>query len=65
MGSSRQGSGHSCGQVGQWGACIRAIVGHVYACVNMCHVLHKQKVHTWWSRVGMDEGGPASCSLVG
>jgi hypothetical protein len=50
---------------GQWGACVRAIVGHVYACVNMCYILRKQKVRTWWGRVGMDEGGPASCSLVG
>jgi hypothetical protein len=50
---------------GQWGACVRAIVGHVYACVNMCYVLCKQKVRTWCGRVGMDEGGPASCLLVG
>jgi hypothetical protein len=40
-------------------------VGHVYACVNMRYVLRKLKVHTWLGRVGMDEGGPASCSLVG
>jgi hypothetical protein len=45
--------------------CVRAIVRHVYACVNMYYVLRKQKVHTWWGRVRMDEGGPASCSLVG
>jgi hypothetical protein len=41
----------------QWGACVRAIVEHVYACVSMCYVLRKQKVRTWWGRVGMDEGG--------
>jgi hypothetical protein len=49
---------------GQWGVCVRAVVGHVYVCVNMSYVLRKQKVHTWWGRVGMDEGGLASCSLV-
>jgi hypothetical protein len=41
------------------------IVGHVYAWVNMYYVLRKPKEHTWWGRVGIDEGGPASCSLVG
>jgi hypothetical protein len=45
----------------QWGACVLAIVGHVYACVNMCYVLRKQKVHTWWAPFRMDEGGPVSC----
>jgi hypothetical protein len=42
---------------GRWGTCVRAIVGHIYACVNMCYVLRKQKVRTWWGRVGMDEDG--------
>jgi hypothetical protein len=65
MGSPSQGSGHACGQVGPVGACVRAIVGHVFAYVNMCYVLRKQKVRTWWGRVRMDEGGPALCSLVG
>jgi hypothetical protein len=66
MGSPSQGSGHArVVRSGQWGACVRAIMGHVYACVNMCYVLRKQKVRTWWGRVAMDEGGPASCSLVG
>ena len=65
MGSPSQGSGHARGQVGQWDACVRTIVVHVYACVNMCYVLRKQKVHAWWGRVGMDEGGSTSCSLVG
>jgi hypothetical protein len=67
MGSLSQGSGHVHGQVGsvvmcvvksgRWGAFIRVIVGHVYACVNMCYVLRKQKVRMWWGRVGMDERG--------
>jgi hypothetical protein len=64
MGSPSQGSGHACGQAGPVGR-VRAIVGHIYACVNVCYILRKQKVHTWWGRVGMDEGRSASCSLVG
>jgi hypothetical protein len=40
---------------GQWDACVCAIAWHIYACVNMCYVLRKQKVRTWWRRVGMDQ----------
>jgi hypothetical protein len=65
MGSPSQGSGHARGRVGPVGrVCSRTIVGRVYACVNKRCVLRKYKVHTWWGRVGMDEGGSASCSLV-
>jgi hypothetical protein len=63
MGSPSQGSGHARGHVGPVGR-VR-LVGHVYACINMCYILRKQKVCTWWGRVGMYEGGSASCSLVG
>jgi hypothetical protein len=58
MGSPSQGVVTRVVRSGQWGACVRAIVGHIYACVNMCYVLRKPKVRTWWGRVGMDEGGP-------
>ena len=28
-------------------SCVRTIVGYVYACVNICYVLRKQKVRMW------------------
>ena len=65
MGSPSEHSGQVCGQVGPVNVCVCVIVGHVYACVNMCYVLRKQTVRTWWSLVGMDEGGPTYYSMLG
>lgn len=44
-------------------ACVRTCeCRRDYACVTMCYVLCKHKVHTWWGQVGMDEDGPVTCS---